>query len=243
MREVQTEDGSFTSYSEHFDEHYHSVKEGALKESLKKHIEPALSLVSKTDKLQILDICYGLGFNSLATLHYLKDSDIKIEIKSPEFDRKLVQSLSRFPYPKEFEPYKAIINSLSNDGYYEDENYSIDIYFGDARDYLTNLDTRFDIVYQDAFSPKKNPTLWTYEYFQDITRLLKDDGVLTTYSSATPVRMGMFENGLKLYEHSSNEIRKGTIASKRALLSLKPIDMLLKQERNPLAKALYDSEL
>jgi len=242
LNNICTEDGSFTCYSEKFDEHYHSVKEGALKESLKKHVEPAFSLISQKDEVTILDICYGLGFNTLSTLYYLQNSDTKVHIKSPEFDENLVRSLVDFPYPKEFEPFKKIIISLCKNGYYEDERCSIELYFGDARKYLKNIKTEFDIVYQDAFSPKKNPLLWTYEYFKDLTSLLKEDGVITTYSSATPTRMSMFENSLRVYEHNSLEIRTGTIASKVELSVLKEIDMILKQERNKEARATYDSD-
>ena len=242
MEQISTEDGSFTCYSKEFDEHYHSVKEGALKESLKKHVEPAFSLIDKKEEVTILDICYGLGFNTLSTLYYLKNSNIKVHIKSPEFDKELVESLVNFPYPKEFKEFGQIIKSISETGYYEDDKCSIEVYFGDAREYLKSLDIKFDIVYQDAFSPKKNPLLWTFEYFKDITSLLNDDAIITTYSSATPIRMSMFENNFKIYEHASSDIRKGTIASKSELNSLKEIDMILKKQRNPAACAIYDSD-
>jgi len=38
---VQSEDGSFTAYSKKFDEHYHSLKDGAYTEALYKHVIPA----------------------------------------------------------------------------------------------------------------------------------------------------------------------------------------------------------
>ena len=65
---VQSEDGSFTAYSKEFDEHYHSTKDGALQESLQKHVIPALYHVKDKEQISILDICFGLGFNTLATL-------------------------------------------------------------------------------------------------------------------------------------------------------------------------------
>ena len=52
---VQSEDGSYTAYSSEYDEHYHSTKDGALNESLKKHIEPAFALHCKKDHLRIID--------------------------------------------------------------------------------------------------------------------------------------------------------------------------------------------
>ena len=65
---VTTNDGTFTLYSKEFDECYHSTKDGALNESLNKHIIPAFNLAPKKDKITILDICYGLGYNTLSTL-------------------------------------------------------------------------------------------------------------------------------------------------------------------------------
>ena len=41
---VLCEDGTNTLYSKEFDEPYHSTKDGALHESLEKHVKPAFAL-------------------------------------------------------------------------------------------------------------------------------------------------------------------------------------------------------
>jgi len=243
---VLTEDGTFTCYSDSFDECYHSTKDGAFKESLKKHIEPAFTLIDSSKKsLTVLDICFGLGYNTLTTLYYVNKNSLnyKLHIVSPEFDESLVRSLNKFPYPKNLQPFKPIINEISKSGFYEDENIRIDVVFGDAREFLKTTNLTFDIVYQDAFSPKKNPLLWTKEYFADLVKHLTSDAIITTYSSATPVRMGMVENSLFVYEPPSSGVRSGTIASPSSKLPLKnKIDMALKKERNPNAAPLYDKD-
>ncbi|WP_201352385.1 tRNA (5-methylaminomethyl-2-thiouridine)(34)-methyltransferase MnmD [Hydrogenimonas urashimensis] len=243
---VETQDGTFTARSDLFDECYHSTRDGALKESLKKHVEPAFSLIgSNRDRITVLDICFGLGYNTLSTLYYLKKNALakKLRIVSPEFDEALVRSLSDFPYPEALKPFKEAIDSIAKTGKYENGGISIEVIFGDAREFLRSTDETFDIVYQDAFSPKKNPMLWTKEYFADLTAHLAEDGIVTTYSSATPVRMGMAENGLHLYLPPSREVRSGTIASLRDDLPLVPIDMRPKKERNPLAAPLCDKDI
>ncbi|CAA6820277.1 MAG: SAM-dependent methyltransferase (EC, partial [uncultured Sulfurovum sp.] len=58
---VLCEDGSKTLFSKEFDEPYHSTKDGALHESLEKHVKPALQIKKMSKKLVILDICFGLG--------------------------------------------------------------------------------------------------------------------------------------------------------------------------------------
>ena len=241
---VKTEDGSITLYSAEFDECYHSTKDGALKESLQKHIIPAFKFANtKKEELVILDICFGLGYNTLATLFYLKNNpvDTKLHIYSPEFDEELIKSLAKFQYPKEFLSFKNIIESISETASYSDKNIKIEILKGDARELIPNIPKKIDIVYQDAFSPKKNPLLWTKEYFSDIKKIASDDIVITTYSSATPVRMGLYENGFLLYEPPESDVRSGTIASLKPL-NLKAIDMELKKERNPKAASLKDKD-
>jgi len=242
---IKTSDGSFTCHSKEFDECYHSTKDGAFKESLKKHVEPAFTLINSSKKsLKILDICFGLGYNTLTTLFYVRKNDFnyKLHIVSPEFNESLVRSLDKFPYPQILQPFKPIIDEVSKKGFYEDENVRIDVIFTDAREFLRTTDLTFDIVYQDAFSPKKNPLLWTKEYFTDLVKHLTSDAIITTYSSATPVRMGMVENSLFVYEPPSFGVRSGTIASPSLNLPLNKIDMALKKERNPNASALYDKD-
>ena len=65
---ILCEDGTNTLYSKEFDEPYHSTKDGALHESLEKHVKPSLSIKNKHNTLTILDICFGLGYNTFATL-------------------------------------------------------------------------------------------------------------------------------------------------------------------------------
>ncbi|WP_457597507.1 tRNA (5-methylaminomethyl-2-thiouridine)(34)-methyltransferase MnmD [Hydrogenimonas sp.] len=243
---VPTEDGSYTARSALFDECYHSTRDGALKESLKKHVEPAFSLLpAGLEEVTILDICFGLGYNTLATLWYLRHRGDKrrVRIVSPEFDEALVRSLPDFPYPEPLRPFLPVIESVAATGRWEGAEGSVEVVFGDARAYLRTSRKRFDIVYQDAFSPKKNPLLWTFEYFSDITARLAPHAIVTTYSVATPVRMGMAENGLFLYRPPKTEgVRPGTIASPRGDLPLEPIDMALKKARNRAAAPLYDKD-
>jgi tRNA U34 5-methylaminomethyl-2-thiouridine-forming methyltransferase MnmC len=242
-RQVVTEDGSVTLYSSEFDECYHSVKDGALEESLKKHVEIAFELTKDKEELTILDICFGLGYNTLTTLYYLKRESLnkRVKIISPEFDRELIKSLKSFPYPEEFEDFRDIIEALSDSGEYRDENLEIKILFGDAREELPKIEERVDIVYQDAFSPKKNPLLWTREYFATIKKISAKDVVVTTYSVATPVRLSMWEEGFLIYEYPQSSVRRGSVAS-LSTLNLPAVDMELKLQRNPEAKSLRDSD-
>ena len=248
---ILTNDGSYTLYSEQFEQHYHSTKEGALNESLSKHIIPALTYHKDKEELNILDICFGLGYNTLATIYYVQQNNlnIKLNIYSPEFDLELLQSIKNFSFPKEFESLTNIIDTLSEKLYYEDESCKIEIYNGDARIYLENLYNKnilFDIVYQDAFSSDVNRLLWTQEYFGQIKKVLSDDAIITTYSIATPIRLSIYNNEIKIYEYKPDNSNRITIAlNKKDIhneIRYKYIDMELKQQRNITAKALKDKD-
>lgn len=242
---VLSDDGSYTAYSKEYDEHYHSTKDGALNESLLKHIYPAFKLKDNKQEINILDICFGLGFNTMATLYYHKKNSLnsKLNIYSPELDGDLVKSLQNFTYPKEFEEFKHIILELSKNNFYEDEFFKIELFIGDAREYVRGFRDKFDVVYQDAFSPKTNPILWTQEYFADIKNAIKKDGILTTYSTAIATRLALFENNFIVYINKGNDFRASTLASLYKFKDLELVDMKHKILCNPDAKALMDNSL
>ena len=241
---VLCEDGSHTLYSKEFDEPYHSTKDGALHESLEKHVKPSFSLKSDKDELTILDICFGLGYNTFATLYYIKKHKLKtkVHILSPEFDEGLVRSLDTFDFPPEFENIKAIIKAVSQDLTYEDEQFKIEILLGDARQSILQIKEKIDIVYQDAFSPAHNPLLWTYEWFKDVRALCKEDAILTTYSTAAAIRLGLYENGFYIFVHRAEMMRYSTVASLMMLDGLEYIDMELKKIRNTEARSMKDKD-
>jgi hypothetical protein len=242
-----TNDGSKTLFSSQYNQTFHSMQDGALSEALHKHIIPAFTLLNEVKELNILDICFGLGYNTLGTIYYILKNNLNIKVNffSPEFDEKLVESLKDFDYPKEFDEIKHIIKVLSLDKFYQDDKFKIEIYIGDARKYIKNL-TSIDIVYQDAFSSDTNKELWTKEYFSDIEKILSKKALITTYSIATPVRMSLYENNLYIYEYQSIIKKRSTIATNFQMMQidnieLKYTDMERKKLHSPNAIALTDN--
>ena len=238
-----SDDGSFTAYSKEYDEHYHSTKDGALHESLVKHVIPAIESKKHQDEITILDICFGLGFNTLATIYYAQQNNItsNINIFSPELDADLVKSLTNFSYPKEFDSIRHIIIEVVENGFYKDDRLFVEVFVGDAREYILKFEQNmFDIVYQDAFSPSANPILWTQEYFSDIKKIIKDTGILTSYSMALATRLALYENDFKVYINSGENHRDATLASPSHLEGMKEVNMLHKIACNPDAKSLRD---
>lgn len=238
----KSNDGSYTAYSKEYDENYHSTRDGALNESLYKHVIPAFKIKKDLDEINILDICFGLGFNTLATIFYYKKigSTCRVNIYSPELDLDLVKSLKNFIYPKEFEDCHFIILSLIENGVYSDGALHVELFLGDAREYIKRFENKFDIVYQDAFSPSKNPILWTREYFSDIKKACKKNAILTTYSIAFATRLALYENNFYIYLNSGDEFRDASVASLVKLDEFTEVDMIHKISCNTNMKSLRD---
>jgi len=117
------------------------------------------------------------------------------------------------------------------------------VFLGDAREYIRRFENKFDIVYQDAFSPSSNPILWTKEYFYDIKKAMTDDGVLTTYSIALKTRIALYENGFNVYLNEGRDFRGATLASFKSLENFKLVDVEHKMSCNPDIISLRDEEI
>ena len=67
----QTQDGSFTFFSTEFNEAFHSHY-GAKQESFLKFAVPTrLPILAETGFVRLLDVCYGLGYNTAAASNYI----------------------------------------------------------------------------------------------------------------------------------------------------------------------------
>ena len=73
---VKTEDGSTGLYSNEVKDIFHS-KTGAMKEAFDKFIKPSFfdEIIKKQKSTNILDICYGIGYNTKTAL----DEILKLE--------------------------------------------------------------------------------------------------------------------------------------------------------------------
>lgn len=71
-----TADGSVGLYSNDFNDIYHS-SDGALTEAYEKFIYPVdFNNLLKKDKIKVLDICYGIGYNTKSFLNFIFDKYI-----------------------------------------------------------------------------------------------------------------------------------------------------------------------
>ncbi|MAG39188.1 hypothetical protein CMO90_03815 [Candidatus Woesearchaeota archaeon] len=193
MKKILTGDGSFTFLNEEFKEVYHSIS-GAEEEAVKKYAAPTnIFELAKKGRIRILDICFGMGYNSSAAIDIALNSnpECRIDIIGLEKDKSLLNSLKDLK-PK-FKNYD-IIRNIKND-FYKDSNVDLRILFGDAVETIKKVEGLFDVCFLDPFSPRKLPSLWTQNFFKDISSKLKTGGVLATFSCATHVRINLVRAG------------------------------------------------
>lgn len=221
---VSTEDGSLTFYSDQFKEHFHS-KAGARSEAIQKYCEPA-GLVERLKKgpVRLLDICFGLGYNSLVSCEEALRVGGELTITALEMDRRVVQSAAAIPYASSLFNYHDCLEELVETGSWTYQGCTLQMIWGDARQTITQLKTLYDLIWLDGFSTQRNSELWTVDFFKKLKQLLAKNGVLCTYCAAIPVRRGFMEAGFHVGESPAfGRERGGTVASHDASLLPQPL--------------------
>lgn len=71
----------------------------------------------------------------------------------------------------------------------------LDLYIGDIKEALINLDFEADVWFMDGFAPSKNPDMWDLETIKGISNLSKCETILVSYSSARIFRENLKKCG------------------------------------------------
>ena len=216
-----TDDGSYTFFSEEFGELFHSHT-GAKQEAQYKFIEPCC-LQEKAlshNRLKIIDICYGLGYNSAAALAAIWsiNPQCSIELMALEKDeavpRKAIEHQLLTDWPS---PIMDDLTRLAQTHISDTKRLKAQLLLGDARQTiqaLIEMNFKADAIFLDPFSPPKCPQLWTVEFIALIAKCLEKEGYLATYSCAASVRTALQLAGLKIGATRSVGRRSpGTVAN------------------------------
>ena len=233
---VETQDGSFTLFSEAFQEACHSTT-GAKSETILHYLE-GCQIKKKLElhrPLTILEVGFGLGVGFLTTYEQLP-KDRKWNFLSLEIDRNLLEWFRLSHLEHEF---LKNLTWIEKDGLQileaKNEFITLTILQGDARktlaQYIEGHDIEWHAIYQDAFSPKRNPVLWTKEWFTLLKKNSHPDVILSTYSASTSIRKSLFETGWGIQKGEKFGPKR---TSTRAVLNA-PTDpeILLHLERSP----------
>ncbi len=220
LKEFITNDGTPSLRSLQYNENFHS-KIGALKETEDKFIKPSKLERFKNQKIKVLDICFGLGYNSAFLFNELLRQSTKLDWFALEIDKRPLYCSSNSNFFKNLWDQKVIeiFESLLKNGIYRDDKFNCEIIWGDARIKIDEIPThiKFDLIFLDGFSPQKCPQMWTEEFLSKIKYHLNERGYLITYSSSAAIRKTLIDLELKIYSikpniETSRNWSSGTIA-------------------------------
>ena len=205
---VLTDDGSYSINSKEINHKVETLhtSTGAISESFEKFIRPMK--FNYDEDIAILDICAGLGYNSSAAIadFLKKSSDSNLQIDMVEISKATFACglLVPSPIPEHDITKKAIEDELIRQDYAAlslekceiPENITINLFIEDARQTVQKLDDdTYDAIFLDPFSQNMAPELFSVEFFRQFRRIIKDDGIVATYTSSAPVRDGFIEAG------------------------------------------------
>ena len=203
---VLTDDESYSINSKEINHKVETLhtSTGAISESFEKFIKPMK--FNYDEDIAILDICAGIGYNTSAAIaDFIKNGhDSSLTIDMVEISKATLACGLLVPSPiKEHDiTKKAIENELLNQDYAAltlekgeiPENININVYIEDARQTVQKLkDNSYDAIFLDPFSQNMAPELFSLEFFKEFRRIIKDDGIVATYTSSAPVREAFIE--------------------------------------------------
>lgn len=198
MKLVETTNGDLTLYVEELDETYHS-RNGAISESQHVFIENGIAQINQQE-ISIFELGMGTGLNALLTALYAQDHSIKVNYHTVEpypVDRTFIEQIAYGEQLKANELFNAIHTAPWG------EETVLNNYFTlfkeqDKFEHLSLQNEQYDVIYFDAFAPKKQPELWEREHFQKLFNALTPNGILTTYAAAGHLKRNLKSVGFTL---------------------------------------------
>ncbi len=237
MQVLETSDGSSTALDPDYQESFHSTG-GARAEAEDLYLK--LSGLEQRFRsgeqhtTHVLDIGLGLGLNALCAIESWSQHSAPgdLTIVSLEKNSTLIRSLQdgRSPWqqywPLQWKAWTKNLDKLDTDHFemsmiHPNTTASLRwmIRLGQAEQGLWHSSDphHFDVFWQDAFSPKKNPELWTPSWFAKLASCSEKDSCLVTYSVARTVRDALNEAGWQWRK------LPGSLSSKRHWLFASPV--------------------
>ena len=189
-------DGSHTVFSNKYNAHYHSIY-GALDESIHVFIMAGLFYFHRKNRrdLSILEMGFGTGLNAYLSLLENQRFGIDIHYTSLESDPIHPSLLPQLNYPTLLNQEKGNLFANLHECAWEepvqlDSNFEILKKECQIEDFST--DSKFDLIYYDAFAPSCQSHLWERGIHEKLYNMLNSKGAMVTYCT-----QGQFKRNLK----------------------------------------------
>ena len=95
-----------------------------------------------------------------------------------------------------------------------DDDATLTLALGDARDCLPRLEATIDAWFLDGFAPAKNPEMWAPEVFAEIARLSAPGATAATFTVAGDVRRGLAAAGFAVEKRAGYGRKREMLAAR-----------------------------
>jgi tRNA U34 5-methylaminomethyl-2-thiouridine-forming methyltransferase MnmC len=214
MELQKTLTGEYTLYIPSMDETYHS-RNGAISES--KHVFLKEGMNRTTGNIKILEVGFGTGLNALLTAQQAKKTDRKVHYHTLEPFQVPFDLTEKIGYGELTED--PTLFTQMHEAQWETQTkvseHFVLLKTTQKLEYI-NLDSDvYDVIYFDAFAPKKQPELWNEKIFTKLYKATKPGGILTTYSAAGQLKRDLKAAGYTIENPpGANGKREMTVAIK-----------------------------
>lgn len=197
---ILTSDGSHSLFVPEIDESYHSTN-GAIQESRHIFIDAGLNHCTKSG-VSILEIGFGTGLNALLTFAEGQKKGLKIRYTTLEKYPVKVETAALFNYPALIDDKASIsvFQQMHNCEWDKPAQLSDCFCFEKIKCDFTDfrLQSEYDLVFFDAFSPEKQPEMWSDSQFDKIYKHCRKGAILTTYCAKGIVRRSLQNAGFSV---------------------------------------------
>lgn len=213
-----TADGSDTLYVPEIDESYHSTN-GAVQESLHIFINDGFHQCKKKT-VKVLEIGFGTGLNAFLTLIEAERENKSVIYTGLEFYPVETIEAVKLNFPELIEPdkraeFEALHSCEWNRRVKITTNFTL---IKQRVDFTkTEFSEKYDVIYFDAFSPEKQPEMWSEKLFEKLYLCADENAILTTYCAKGIVRRAMQSAGFVV------ERLPGPIGKREIIRARKPI--------------------
>ncbi len=194
----------------------------------------------------MLDVGFGVGVGLKALLDELENHPEfthHLSYYSIELDEELFLWSAHATLPE----LKFIRKTESDLIYFEcvTDKTILKVFIGDGRTTLPLARALghllpLDAIFQDPFSPKKNPALWTVEWFTFLKDSSQPTVQLSTYSSSISIRKSLRESGWTIINARGFALKK--TMTKANLLGETAPELIDQLNRSP-SKAILDMDI
>lgn len=191
-KEFLLKDGSKTIWDKKYKDYYHP-KSGAFLQAKKLFIDNSNIIpLLKRKNINLLDIGFGMGYNSLEAINLNKKN--KLKITALDKNRNIIKTSSIL---QDKEKNKIILENIYKNLHYKDKYNELTLYLNDARHSITKIKQKFNIIFLDPFDHFLNPSLITEDFLKLVISLLEDDGILVCSGSSTYIQNALNNNYIK----------------------------------------------